>query len=146
MNSNNDKAWHIITQVELGVPANEVWEVVGGFFNLHQWHPDISTTEVPADQTAMSPLRRILAFPGQPKTIEELILMDNDKFQYRYKWYAGEWGEAVRNYVAEIRLFDLPESKHSSMQWSSTFNHPTDAITEFYQNGFLELQKRFPLE
>lgn len=140
-----DRAWHIVRTVELGDTAECVWEVVGGFFNIHQWHPDISLTEIPENQTAVSPLRRVLTFPGQPKTTEQLIFMDNERLHYRYKWYAGDWGERVRNYVAEIRLFGLPESNRCSMQWSSTFNHPEDAISEFYENGFQSLLKRFPI-
>ena len=141
----SDKAFHIVRTVELGASAATAWELVGGFFNIHVWHPDIAVTEIPHEQTSISPLRRVLTFPGQPKTIEELIFMDNERFHYRYKWYSGDWGERVRNYVAEIRLFDLPESVNCSVRWSSTFNHPTDAITTFYENGFAELQKRFPL-
>lgn len=142
---NKDRAWRITESVELGAPASEVWKIVGGFFNLHNWHPDIAKTEIPSNQTEITPLRRLLTFPGQPVTTEELIFMDNERFHYRYKWFAGEWGEQVRNYVAEIQLFDLPESNRCSFQWSSTFNNPEDAITEFYQKGFHALRQRFPL-
>ena len=120
-------------------------ELVGGFFNIHVWHPDIADTEVPEDQTSVSPLRRVLTFPGQPKTIEELMSLDNERFHYRYKWYQGAWGEDVRNYVAEIQLVPLPESDRCSFQWSSTFNNPEDAITVFYQKGCHHLQQQFPL-
>ena len=142
---NNDRAWHIVETIELGASAAEVWDVVGGFFNLHTWHPDISKTEIPPDQIETTPLRRLLTFPGQPVTTEELIFMDNERYHYRYKWYQGEWGEVVRNYVAEIRLFNLPESSRCSFQWSSTFNNPENAISEFYQRGFHSLRQRFPL-
>ena len=142
----SDRAWHVVQTVRLGASAAEVWRVVGGFFNIHVWHPDIASTDVPPDQTDISPLRRLLTFPGQPPTTEELVFFDDERFRYRYRWYAGEWGERVRNYVAEIRLFDLPETDACSLQWSSTFNHATDAVTEFYQNGFRSLSQRFPTD
>ena len=145
MNHQQDRAWRIVESVELGASATTVWELVGGFFNLHTWHPDIEKTEIPKNQTDVNELRRILTFPGQPVTVEELVYMDNERYHYRYKWHQGEWGEVVRNYVAEIRLFDLPESNRCSFQWSSTFNNPENAISEFYNNGFRELEKRFPL-
>lgn len=141
-----DRAWHIVRTVELGAPAREVWKVVGGFYTIHTWHPDIELTEIPEDQSAQSALRRILTFPGQPKTTEELILIDNQRFLCRYKWHSGSWGERVRNYVADIRLFDLPETKKCSFQWSSTFNYYEDAISEFYYNGFHKLLKQFPVD
>jgi Polyketide cyclase / dehydrase and lipid transport len=146
MSSSGSRDWHIVQTVELGAPATNVWAVVGGFFNIHVWHPDIQLTEFVEDQTKISPIRRLLTFPGQPKTTEQLLLMDNDDFHYRYKWYAGEWGEKVQNYVADIRVFDIDMGIRSIMQWASTFRCTEDAVSEFYQNGFRSLQKRFPLD
>ena len=84
----------MIRTVELGRPAATVWDVIGGFFTIHDWHPDITADGDPADQTTTRQLRRLLTFPGQPKTTEELISMDNDDYHYRYQWHAGAWGEA----------------------------------------------------
>jgi Polyketide cyclase / dehydrase and lipid transport len=138
------KQWHVVQTVELGAPAQTVWDLVGGFFTIHKWHPDIAATEVLEDQTDLSAIRRRLTFPGQPKTIEELILMDNDDFHYRYKWHAGEWGERVQHYVASLRIIESEMSKHCIVQWSSTFVCDRDAVSDFYRNGFHALQSRFP--
>ena len=138
--------WHIIRSVELGAPAATVWEVIGGFFTIHEWHPDIELTEIPPGQTETRQLRRLLTFPGQPKTTEELVSMDNADFHYRYKWHEGPWGEEVRNYKASLRVFSNDLDKTCTVQWGSTFDNPRDAISEFYWNGFHALQKRFPLE
>jgi len=137
------KNWRVVRTVELNAPAQEVWDLVGGFFNIHKWHPDIVQTEVPSDQTDVSAIRRFLTFPGQPKTTEELIFMDNENFHYRYKWHAGEWGEKVQRYFAEIRVLELELEKRCVVQWSSTFYYFEDALTQFYQNGFAALVKRF---
>ncbi len=139
------KPWYVVQTVELGAPASEVWKLVGGFYTIHLWHPDIARTEIPPGQTETGALRRLLTFPGQPKTTEELVLMDNDALHYRYKWHAGLWGERIKNYVADLRVFDLTMSKRSIVQWSSTFSYTEDALSEFYENGFRALQKRFPL-
>jgi hypothetical protein len=92
----------------------------------------------------MSPLRRILTFPGQPKTTEELILMDNANHHYQYKWFAGEWGEKVRDYVSTIRVFDSYMGARCIVQWSSTFYYTEDAVSEFYRRGFRSLETMFP--
>jgi hypothetical protein len=135
--------WHVIETVELGAPAQIVWALVGGFFNIHKWHPDIQLTEFVEGQTDMSPIRRLLTIPGQPQTTEQLILMDNDDFHYRYKWYAGQWGERVQNYVADIRVFDVDKGQACIVQWSSTFSYTENAVSDFYWNGFRALQKLF---
>jgi hypothetical protein len=139
------KKWHVIRSVVLGAPAAEVWEVIGGFYTIHEWHPDILKTEIPSEQTQTRQLRRILTFPGQPKTTEELVLIDNDDFHYRYKWYQGQWGEEVKDYQASLRVLSGDLDKTCIVQWESTFEYPTDAISEFYWNGFRELEKRFPM-
>ncbi|MGZ4790468.1 MAG: SRPBCC family protein [Ilumatobacteraceae bacterium] len=128
---------------ELHAPAADVWEVVGGFFTIHDWHPDITSGRVADDQTKIRPIRRQLSFSGQPDTIEELVFLDNADRRYGYKWHAWPWGERVQNYRAEIRVFDGEMGATSWMQWSSTFDYTSDALTEFYENGFAELKKRF---
>lgn len=139
------KPWHVVRTVELGAAAQDVWHVIGGFYTIHQWHPDIEKTEVPPEQTQTRQCRRMLTFPGQPKTVEELVSMDNDDLHYRYKWHAGAWGEQVRNYHASLRVIAGDLGKTCIVQWESTFDYPTDAISTFYLNGFRELQRRFPL-
>lgn len=137
------KNWRVVRTVELNAAAQEVWDLVGGFFTIHKWHPDIVETEVLNDQTEMADIRRLLTFPGQPKTTEQLIFMDNENFHYRYKWHEGEWGEKVQHYVAEIKVLEVELDKRCIVQWSSTFYYFEDALTQFYQNGFAALVKKF---
>ena len=137
------KQWHIVQSVELPASADAVWRIVGGFFNIHQWHPDIAQTEVPENQTSMSPMRRLLTFPGQPKTTEELVSLDNLNRCYDYKWHEGKWGEEVQDYRARIQVFNTFMDQRCILQWSSTFTCDHDAVSEFYQHGFDALKKRF---
>ena len=60
--------------------------------------------------------------------------MNDDEFHYRYKWHAGEWGEKVQNYIAEIRVFDINTCGRCIMQWSSTFDYFEDAIRHYRQS------------
>lgn len=145
MTSSGERPFHVIQTVELGTSAADVWSVVGGFYTIHLWHPDIEKSAVPANQTDVGPLRRELTFPGQPVTVEELVLQDNAQWYYRYKWHAGEWGQRVKNYKAEIRVIELEPGRRSLLHWSSTFSYTEDALSEFYWNGFRELQRRFPV-
>lgn len=137
------KHWSIVRTAALAAPQAEVWALISGFYTLHLWHPDIALTELPPDQTAVSPLRRLLTFPGQPKTTEELDSMDNADCHYRYHWHAGQWGEEVRNYRASLRVFAGDLDRTSVVQWASEFDYPTDAISDFYEHGFQSLRERF---
>lgn len=139
------RPWHVVRTAELGAPAAAVWDVIGGFYTIHEWHPDIEKTEVPPEQTQTRQLRRILTFPGQPTTTEELVSMDNEDFHYRYKWYKGQWGENVKDYRASLRVFSGDLDRTSIVQWESTFEYPTDAISDFYRHGFEALQRLFSL-
>lgn len=144
-NTTTTRHWNVTRTMELGASQRDVWEVIGGFYTIHQWHPDIKQIEIPETQTKTRQLRRILTFEGQPKTIEELVSMDNDECCYRYKWHAGAWGEEVKNYHATFRVFAGDLDRTCIVQWSSEFDYPTDAISAFYENGFRELSARFPL-
>lgn len=139
------KHWRVTRTIELGAKREEVWALVGGFFTLHHWHPDICLTEVPKEQCDTRELRRQLTFPGQPKTIEELVSMDNADCHYRYKWHAGKWGEEVKNYHSSLRVLAGDLDQSCTVQWSSEFDFPTDAISQFYLNGFRALLERYPL-
>jgi hypothetical protein len=143
--NDDEKFWDVTRTVKLGARAENVWDVIGGFFTIHEWHPDISKTEIPEDQTSVRQQRRILTFPGQDPTIEELDYLDNSDMHYLYHWHKGPWGEDVKNYKASIRVFKEDLDETCVVQWASTFNYPTDAISEFYQNGFSALLEIFPL-
>ncbi len=145
-NSGVYQHWHVVRCVELGAPAASVWDVIGGFYTIHEWHPDITKTEIRDNQTQTNQLRRVLTFPGQPTTTEELVSLDNSDFHYKYKWHEGPWGEEVKNYKASIRLLSGDLDKTCIFQWQSTFDYPSDAISDFYWHGFEALQKRFPIE
>ena len=138
--------WKVTRAVTLGGPPEPIWALIGGFFTMHHWHPDIALTEVPSDQTDVGKVRRLLTFPGQPKTTEELICLDDEEFHYRYKWHAGEWGEQVKNYHASLRVIGGDLNKTSVVQWIGEFDNAVDAISQFYENGFVELRHRFPVE
>lgn len=143
MPAKKNKKWRVVRTVELNSSAEKVWEAVGGFFTIHLWHPDIQKTQIGKDQTSIPQIRRILTFPGQPTTTEELVFMDNENFHYKYKWHAGEWGENVKDYHARIKVLEIETGKRCIVQWSSTFVYHEDALTQFYENGFGALVKKF---
>ncbi len=138
-----NKRWKVVRTKVLEASAETIWEIVGGFYTLHLWHPDIQKTEIAAEQTSCKEIRRNLTFPGQPITTEQLVFMNNQDFYYGYKWFAGAWGEEIKEYHSEIRVVDLEVGKKCLMQWTGHFVYTKDALTEFYDNGLNALAQRF---
>ena len=143
IDTSNYTDWRVVTVCELHAPAAEVWHLVGGFYNIHQWHPDIAISEVPENQSEERDVRRKLTFPGQPPTWEELVFMDNENMHYKYKWHKGAWGEMVQQYHADIQVVETEIDKSCIMRWASTFYYSEDGLTQFYHNGFENLVKMF---
>ncbi len=143
INTYNYTNREVIAICELNAPAAEVWKLVGGFYNIHQWHPDITMSQVPDGQNEERDIRRELIFPGQPSTWEELVFMDNENMHYKYKWHKGRWGEIVQNYHADIQVIEIKVGETCIMKWSSTFFYNEDGLTQFYHNGFENLVKLF---
>src|SRR4051812_24128692 len=123
------KDWHTVCTVELNATAEQVWALVGGFYILPAWHPDIAISEVPDNQASEKEIRRKLTFPGQPPTYEQLVYMDNENYFYKYKWFAGPWGEAVQKYHAQIRVVEMDNGNTCMVQWSSTYYYYEDALS-----------------
>lgn len=144
MSEDGYKDWRVVQSIELGASADEVWEVIGGFYTIHEWHPDIERVDVPEEQTRTRQLRRVLTFPGQPHSMEELVLLDNANHYYRYKWHSGDWGERIQKYYSDLRVFDTKGGR-SIVQWVAQFYYTEDGISDFYQNGLQALLRRFPL-
>ena len=144
MSEEDYKDWRVVQSVELGASAGQVWEVIGGFYTIHEWHPDIERVDVPEAQTRTRELRRLLTFPGQPHSTEELVSMNSENHHYRYKWHSGDWGERIQKYYSDLSVFDTADGR-CVVQWVAHFYFNADGISEFYLNGLRELQKRFPL-
>lgn len=143
IDTSNYTDWEVVTVCELYAPADKVWNLVGGFYPIDQWHPDISISEVPEGQAGISEVRRKLTFPGQDPTWEELVFMDNENMHYKYKWHKGTWGELVQKYHADIQIIETKLGESCLMKWSSTFFYKEDGLTQFYHNGFDGLIKIF---
>jgi len=73
--------WKVITACQLNTSATKAWELVGGFYNLDQWHPDITKSEVQDEQSEDSDIVRKLTIPGQSFNWEQLVFLDNENMR-----------------------------------------------------------------
>lgn len=144
MSEDGYRDWRVVQSIELGASAAQVWDVIGGFYTIHEWHPDITRTDVPKEQTETSRIFRSLIFPGESYYTEELVSMDYENCHYSYKWRSGDWGEKIQKYHSDLRAFDIAGGR-CVVQWVAHFYYNADGISDFYLNGLHALQKRFPL-
>ena len=130
-------------KTDLNVPADQVWEIVGRFNALPEWHPAVEKSELEDD----GKLRR-LSLVGGGSIVERLEKLDEKEQLYRYSIIESPL--PVANYSATLRVKPSKDGKSCSVEWSSDFNpagasmeEATKAIQGVYQAGLDNLNKLF---
>ncbi|MBI4006073.1 MAG: SRPBCC family protein [Gammaproteobacteria bacterium] len=126
----------------LNVSPEEVWELIGGFNALPDWHPAVEKSKLEKNGTM-----RKLNLVGGGTITEKLEKLDEDEHLYTYSIVNSPL--PVANYTATIRVKDAGGGK-TNVEWSSEFNAEgateSDAIKVIqgiYQAGFDNLKKMF---
>lgn len=125
------------------VPAEKVWELIGGFNALADWHPAIERSELEEGGEV-----RRLTLVGGGSIVESLEQMDEAGRLYRYRITEGPL--PVAGYVAQIRVTPDADGTGCEVEWSSEFA-PSGAsqadaekvIRDIYDAGFNNLKKLF---
>jgi hypothetical protein len=130
--------------MELGVPADKVWELIGGFNALPNWHPAVERSEVKGEGKGSV---RTLHLAGGGTIEERLEQLDDSERLYRYSIVSGPL--PVANYSATLRVRDEGGGK-CTVEWGSDFEpagapegDAVEAIRGVYQAGFDNLKKMF---
>ena len=119
---------------QVGEPAGEVWERIGGFGGVGEWHPMLA--EVTSAGEEIGSLRRTKARNGAT-SIERLIDRSPEKRFYRYRILSTPL--PVRNYVGELRVDDNGDGT-STVVFSARFEptladfRTTEEIRSFLQD------------
>ena len=131
----------ISMSTKVGVPAEKVWEMIGGFNDLADWHPAIAKSELEEEGGATI---RTLHLVGGGVVRERLEMTDEEGRAYTYSIIESPL--PVANYSATIRVSG--EGDDCTIEWSSDFNpmgapenDAVEAIQGIYQAGFDNLQK-----
>ncbi len=128
---------------QLPVSADKLWELIGQFNGLPNWHPAIEKSELEEDGKV-----RRLTLVGGGSIVERLERVDDNEHLYRYSILESPL--PVADYVAEIRVHQNEEGTGSTIEWSSEFKpkdvsvqKATEVIQGIYQTGFDNLKKLF---
>ncbi len=128
---------------DLPVPAQMVWNTIGGFNALPDWHPAVEKSTVEED--GGTKLRK-LSLAGGGTILEKLEQVDDSERVYTYSILESPL--PVANYTATIRV--RATAGGCNVEWSSEFdpagaaeNDATAAIRGVYETGLQNLQKMF---
>ncbi len=128
---------------KLAVPAAMVWEVIGNFHALPDWHPAVESSE--KEEKEGEVLRR-LNLAGGGTIVEKLEHIDDKERLYTYSIISGPL--PVANYEATLRVRD--DGAGCSVEWSSEFEpsgapegDATAVIRQVYEAGFENLRRTF---
>ncbi len=127
----------------LGVPADQVWELIGHFNALPDWHPAVEKSELEEGGSV-----RRLTLAGGGSIVERLERTSDDERVYRYS--IVESPLPVANYSAEIRIHAAEDGQSCTVDWSSDFDpagatpdKAVETIRGIYEAGFENLRKMF---
>lgn len=125
------------------ISAENVWDIIGHFNALPDWHPAVESSELKEDGKV-----RRLALVGGGTIVERLERIDDSERLYRYS--IVESPLPVTNYVAEFHVKPDDHGTGCTVEWSSDFdpkgvsiNDATQVIQGIYQAGFDNLKKLF---
>jgi hypothetical protein len=104
----------LATKIHLPVPASQVWQVIGGFNALPDWHPGIEKSELEDGGTV-----RRLTVPGAGTVVERLENLDDNARSYSYTIVEGPL--PVADYAATIRVVEDDDGKGCTVEWTSDF-------------------------
>jgi len=132
-------------QTELDVPVQQVWDLVGRFNALPDWHPAIEQSELENGGQV-----RRLQLVGGGTIIEKLERIDDQEHLYTYSIVDSPL--PVSDYTAMIRVRRDENSNKTVVEWSSSFspdgapeNEAVNLIENIYQTGFDNLRRIFGL-
>ena len=125
----------------LNVTADQLWQLIGGFNALPDWHPAVEKSELAEEGQV-----RTLHLAGGGTIVERLESADDNERVYSYSIESGPL--PVAGYKATIRVRD--QDGKATVEWSSEFSpsgasegDAVAAIQGIYQAGFDNLRKMF---
>ena len=103
LESRTNTMLHLNLSVSLTTPAEKVWDVIGNFNGLPDWHPWVSRSFL--EPAAAGVGRRVTIDGGKagPRELtERLVSFDASKFEYAYTIIAGPI--PFKNYVGVFKV------------------------------------------
>jgi hypothetical protein len=130
----------------LHVPAQAVWNMIGGFNELARWHPAVVRSEESLEDDTT--IRRLTLADGGTVTAR---LERHDDRERSYSYTIIDTPLPVAEYRAHLRVRESDDGQSCTVDWSSEFDPAGDtpesvavrAIRGVYEAGFDNLRRLF---
>lgn len=130
---------------KLAVPAKQVWDLIGNFNALPDWHPAVERSEIEEEEGGKGTIRR-LHLLGGGTIVERLEQLDESQHLYKYEILEGPL--PVANYHATLSVRETGDG--CEVEWSTEFE-PKGAAEEtaaatiqgIFDAGLENLRKMF---
>jgi hypothetical protein len=133
------------SSVELHVPANEVWKLIGGFGALPDWLPGI-----PRSELGEGGRTRRLTIPDGSTIVERLMAFDEWARSYTYHIVQAPF--PVTDYYSTLKVTETQGGKGSHVEWSGEFTpkgvsdpEASRIFQEIYDHGLKTLAGHFAM-
>ena len=128
------------TETILQAPLNKVWDKIGGWCAIKDWHPAVKACQ---ETRKDNQLRRTLTLEGGGEIVERLTGEDERSYSYIIETSPLP----VKNYKATLSV-SAQGNKQTKVKWSSTFDangkpdkEAIDLITGIYEAGLTSITK-----
>lgn len=136
----------VVESVELSASPAQVWQAVGDFGALEDWHPAVADSTVDGNAKTPGATRRLILAGGGEIT-EELLNRSDQRMRLNYRILEGPL--PVADYESFIGV-TATESGGTLVIWGARFNpfgaddaEARNVITGIYRAGLDSLKKRF---
>jgi hypothetical protein len=133
----------VLESQSLPATAAEVWELVGGFNALPEWHPAVRASTLEEGGR----VRRLELADGA-LLVERMVTFDESEHSYGYSIEQGPL--PVSGYRSTVRVIEQPSGGGSRVEWSGEFapagtSEPeaVAVIRGIYRAGLDRLGQRF---
>jgi len=100
--------------IDIAVPPDQVWQLIGGFDSLPDWLPYIPKSELSERGRV-----RHLANPDGQAIVERLEAFDNAGRSYSYSILKAPF--PITDYLSTLRVKSTDGGKCSRVEWSGRF-------------------------
>lgn len=129
-------------RINLAIPADQVWALIGGFGSLPDWLPYIPSSELSEGGRIRS-----LVNPDGASIVERLMTYDQEGRSYSYAILEAPF--PVTDYRATLQVKDTDDGKGAIVEWSGRFTpmgvSDTEASALFkgiYEDGLKALARK----
>jgi carbon monoxide dehydrogenase subunit G len=131
----------VCEEVRVAADPDEVWELIGHFNRIPDWHPQIADSTLEANGT----VRRVRDAQGR-ETIERLLSRDDTRRSCRYTILEGL---PVSDYTATLAV-EPGEDHDARVRWSGEFSaagtseaEAASLIGQFLRSGLDNVRRIF---